>query len=100
MKIGILSNGLRYISILVLESFSGCKFRKKKNKNFLLYSCIFNTVATESGGTPVNICITKSIFVHGPVYLNTKNSAIIFQLKQLNYPFLEGDRVNNLKQET
>jgi len=69
MKIGILSNGLLYISILVLESFSGCKlisFRKKKNKNVPLYSRIFHTVATESGGTPVNMCITKSIFVQGP----------------------------------
>ena len=81
MKIGILSNGLRYISIIVLESFSGCKlisFRKQKNKNLLRYSRIFNTVTTESGSTGVNICITKSIFVQGPVYLNIKKTAPLF----------------------
>lgn len=93
MKTGMLSNGLRYISILVLETFSGPKLislRKKKNKNLLLYSRIFNTVATESGGTPVNICITKSIFVQGPLYRNIRNSTIILQLKQFNYQFLGG----------
>jgi hypothetical protein len=66
MNIGIPSKGLPYISIMELESFNGCKlisFRKQKNKKIFLFSLIYNTVATESGGMGVNICITKSILV-------------------------------------
>jgi hypothetical protein len=50
---------LRYISIIVLETSSDCKlisFRKQNNKKFLLYSRIFNPVATK-------MAALESIFV-------------------------------------